>query len=326
MTRVIPRHATATFFALPLLILPLFPPPPSPAPVLAPIQTYKIVSYFPVNSRAMWSPWDPNRISADFARLATLHVSAVRIFLQPSEFGYPNPTTDMMGELSQVVQMAAQKGMRTYFNLFDGFQQFGDVYGSKTWAKAVVSSYAGSSHAAAFEVFNEITPSNLGAVNWARQMIPYVQSLARGTPVGISVNQGWKLKNLKGQLHAQQPDFYSFHYYTSLYNAKTRAATDIAGDAANAAPKPLIVGETGYPTWNGVFGIGGGSGREQESDQASYISSVEQATLKVGVGTAGIYTQNDFTSLAAHDPERYFGLYRSDGTPKPAVQVLSTYF
>jgi len=127
MTRVIPRHATATFFALPLLILPLFPPPPSPGPVLAPIQTYKIVSYFPVDSRAMWSPWDPNRINADFARLATLHVSAVRIFLQPSEFGYPNPTTDMMGELSQVVQMAAQKGMRTYFNLFDGFQQFGDV-------------------------------------------------------------------------------------------------------------------------------------------------------------------------------------------------------
>jgi endo-1,4-beta-mannosidase len=274
----------------------------------------------------MWSQWNPTTINADFARLSSLHVTAVRIFLQPSEFGYPNPSAGMMNELSQVVHMAAQNGMKTYFNLFDGFKNFGDVSSSMTWAKAVVSPYAGTSDTAAFEVFNEINPSYLGQVTWARQMIPYVQSLARGTPVGISVNAGWKLKNLKGSLQSKQPDFYSFHYYTSLANAQAHAATDIAGDAANAAPMPLIVGETGFPTWNGVIGSGSGSGSQQESDQRSYLSAVQQASIKVGVGTAGIYTQHDFTSLTIPEPERYFGLYRSDGTPKPAVQILSTYF
>jgi len=327
MTKLLPKSAMAAFVALPLMFWP-FPigPAPGPPAALAPIQTYKIVSYFPVNSKDMWSPWDPTRINADFARLATLHVTAVRIFLQPSEFGYPNPNADMMGELSQVVHMAAQNGMRTYFNLFDGFQNFGDVSGSKTWANAIVSPYGGTANAAALEVFNEINPANLGQVGWARQMIPYVQSLARGTPVGISVNAGWKLKNLKGSLQSKQPDFYSFHYYTSLANAQAHAATDIAGDAANAAPMPLIVGETGFPTWNGVFGVGSGSGSAEESDQSSYIAAVEKASIQVGVGTAGIYTQNDFTSLAVPDLERYFGLYRSDGTAKPAVRVLSTYF
>jgi hypothetical protein len=325
MTKLLPKSPIAALVALPL-IFPLFPPGPAPAPALAPIQSYKIVSYFPVNSRGMWSQWNLTTVNADFARLTSLHVTAVRIFLQPSEFGYPNPTAGMMSELSQVVHLAAQNGMKTYFNLFDGFKNFGDISGSKTWAKAVLSPYAGTSNAAAFEVFNEMDPGYLGEVAWARQMIPYVRSLARGTPVGISVNAGWKLRNLKGYLQSNQPDFYSFHYYTSLANAQAHGATDIAGDAANVAPTPLIVGETGFPTWNGVFGIGSGSGSEEESDQSSYLSAVEQASIQVGVGTAGIYTQNDFTSLAVPDQDRYFGLYRSDGTPKPVVQVLSKYF
>ena len=325
MTKLLSRNATAAVAALAIWPLTAPPPPPQPA-ALAQIQTYKIVSYFPVTSRGMWSQWQPAAVNADFKRLASLHVTAVRIFIQPSEFGYPYPSAEMMSDLSNVVQMAAQNGMKTYFNLFDGFKNYSDVAGSTTWARAIVAPYAGSSNAAAFEVFNEINPSNVYAVTWARQMIPFVQGIARGTPVGISVNAGWKLKNLKGGLGQKQPDFYSFHYYTSLYNAQEHAASDISGDASNVAPTPLIVGEMGFPTWNGLFGTSSGSSAAEESDQAAYISAVEQAAMKVGVGTAGIYTQNDFSATNVPDSDRYFGLYRVDGSAKPAVQTVSTYF
>ena len=326
MTKLLSRNAVAGLMTLPFIIPFLQPPQPAQAPVLAPIQTYKMVSYFPIDSRGMWSDWNATAIDNDFSRLASLHATAVRVFLQPSEFGYPNPQPAMLSELAQVVQMAAQHGMKTYFNLFDGFWSFGDIYGSRTWAKAIVAPYAGGAHAAAFEVFNEMNPANTEAVAWASTMIPYIQSIAAGTPVGISVNQGWKLKNLKGSLGSHQPDFYSFHYYTSLENAQDHGASDIAGDAAVAAPHPLIVGETGFPTWNGVFGSGSGSSSAQEADQSSYIAAVEQAAMQVGVGRAGIYTQNDFSSTQIPEDERYFGLYRTDGTPKAAVQTLSTYF
>jgi hypothetical protein len=90
--------------------------------------------------------------------------------------------------------------------------------------------------------------------------------------------------------------------------ANLRGVVQAAGGPAGF---PLAMTEMGWPTgsWN------------TQLQQADYL--VEAALLSFSAGdlTSCFYTLQDGTNAA--DPESNFGLYTSDGTPKPAVLALT---
>jgi len=290
----------------------------------------KMMNYFPArySQGAFWTPtnWSPSTYSADFALIRSLGGDTVRIFVPSDQFGYPTPKPTYVTELSQMISIASQRGLRVYLNIFNYNGHFSDVQGSETWAGALLKPYAGDRRLAAVEVFNEIDPTNSQAMSWAQQLIPFVQQVVK-RPVSISTGgfaNSQVLASLHDALGGVQPDFYDWHYYCTAGDA----VVSLINQAKQAvAPVPMIVGEAGFPT--GLKGTDGvyvsTSGSSGEDQQASAIKQFAQAIAQAsGVGTISPWVLYDFAPTPGSAPsnEYYFGLYRFDGSAKPAVSAL----
>jgi Cellulase (glycosyl hydrolase family 5) len=267
----------------------------------------------------MWTNWDPATMASDFTKIAsTLHANCVRIIVPADEhFGYPTPYSNMLKELSQAITLADQQGLQVDLTLFDSFSSYSDLSGSKQWAAAVVSSYRNDPRIAYIDLHNELDNTDASAVAWAKTMIPYVHGLAGNIPITVSVTHG--ISNLALQVANQVPvDFYNFHYYGDPDQAYSvfQQALQTVGTA-----NPLLIGETGDSTFNNT-----------EAQQKHYFRIVERAARQSGLPFASPWIYSDFADQA-HVPsgvlgtaEQYFGLYRADGTLKPAGAKIARLF
>lgn len=301
----------------------------SPETVAARLATLREVSYYPARHPwgGMWFDWYPSVINNDMAKLASLGVNTVRIFIQPATFGYPTPQLIYTSRLQQVVTMAANHGLRVHLTLFDLWSNYSDVSNSERWAAQLLAPYRGDSRIACVELQNEIDPDNSQAMSWARTLLPAIRSDS-GVPVTVSVT-GWNtatpLAHLVSALGSVKPDFYDLHFYgTPPYMTSTfQAAKQAAGGT------PLLIGETGYSTdpsntsWLGTTA----SASTQEQKQAEYMNDVEESAKSVGLPLVGIWNMNDFPPLKNVTPiEQHFGLYRLDGSAKPATAAVKSEF
>ena len=306
----------------------------------------KLVNYFPSAAAQglFWSNWTPSVIDADFAVVSeTLHADSVRVFVPTYQFGWPTASQDRSLQLAQLVRLAATHGLRVYLDLFNYFVPNNDIQGSKRWAASVLSPYVGDPRIVAVEVENEIDPSDPSAIAWARAMIPYVRQIAGGTPVAISVcgcDNTAPLQLLHAALGPDQPDVYDFHYYPGPDANPTPTQAQGVGQAAIqnvfAQAKSivtlttLIVGETGlstyYPDTPDFPGATSDSGWERT--QASYFAKVEAAAAAVDIPPAAPWGYIDvaYGGGVTNARQRFFGIFRSNGTAKPAAAVVASTF
>jgi endo-1,4-beta-mannosidase len=305
-------------------------PAPDPrGPVAQLVARMRVISYYPAHNPwgGMWSVWQPSVIAADMAKIAVLGANTVRIFVQPAVFGYPTPKRVYVSRLGQFLTLAAEHRLRVQVTLFDLWESYGDIADSRRWAARLLAPLHRDPRIAAVELQNEIDPTNPTAMKWARAMLPAVRADA-GLPVTLSVT-GWNTPSHLGQLiealGRDRPDFYDLHFYgTPPYMLQTfRTAKRLAGRT------PLVIGETGYSTapsntsWLGSPE----TTQRQEQAQAYYVAFAERAAHKVGLPPVGLWNLNDFPALPNVSPvEQHFGLYRLNGTPKPAAFVLHTAF
>jgi hypothetical protein len=323
-----------------LLALTASVPIAHPAPTTLAALDPKVIAYYPATGgwTTMWKHWDPARYRADFARIAALDANTVRIFVPVDLFGFPSPGEPYVGRLRQLVGIAAAQHLGVQLTLFDWFHPggYGDVAGSEQWAKALLAPYAGDPRVSFVEVRNEIDPDDPLAVAWARQLIPFVRSVLGGTPLTISVtgsDQVGGLRTLKAGLVGAEPDFYSLHYYGG---SGEQAYWELQAAKAVVAPQPLFFGETGYPTSTRVSGYSDLplTRQAQEAAQAHFLKTVAYAALELGLPPPGIWTLDDFDpggipnapQAPKNEAEYHFGLFRTDGSPKPAAAVVRRIF
>ena len=122
--------------------------------------------------------------------------------------------------------------------LFDWWHDYADVAGSRRWATALLSRYAGDERIAFVELKNEVRPQDAGAADWAAALIPYVRELT-GKPVAISVpalDPARDLRLLRSALGGAQPDFYSAHFYWRPELAAEHLRAAAGGSRSGAAP------------------------------------------------------------------------------------------
>jgi hypothetical protein len=105
-------------------------------------------------------------------------------------------------------------------------------------------------------------------------------------------------------------DFLSFHHWTDATQLVQRIKT-----LQTASSKPIVLEEVGYPAW----------GQAGEAQQARSLQEVLSAAEGGGIAGWLIWTAFDFVppSGQASILEYSFGLWRTDLTPKPALDVLS---
>jgi len=296
----------------------------------------RVVSYYPSDAgwTEMWTNWDPARISADLDHAAAVHANTVRAIVQPNTFGYPHVSPVYAARLGEFVGLAAARGLHVQLTLFDWWYSWYDHRGSRTWARELLHPYAKDPRIAFVELRNEILPKPQTSA-WAAIMIPFVRRLLPGTPITLSVagpNALGKLRTLRRGLHSVRPDFYDLHYFgrggASAYSVLSRAKEIVA-------PTPLWVGETGYPTILGGSGFGGlpRTRAAQEAGQAQFLATVAWAAQANGLAPIGVWQLGDLVPAAVpdrtvkpEDPELHYGLFRLDGSAKPAVDTVRSAF
>ena len=291
----------------------------------------RLVSYYPAGAGwwSMWTAWNPTQVDADFGRLQSLGFNTVRIIVLPFAFDFPNPQPLMLSRLSEAVGLAAKHGLRVQLTLFDGFHNWSNIAGSKTWLESVLGPYASDSRIAFVELRNELDPTDPAAVSWASQLLPYAHSIAPALPMTISTSDEGDgiaaIKQIKDEL-GPALDFLDFHYYGKA----ARATTVFKKAQAIAAGMPLYVGETGYstdPSQALIPGLPAGTA-SQEAYQDLYFRTIAAAAKRVGLPTPALWVYSDFTPTGIPggdaSPQYHFGLFRTDGTPKPVTASITT--
>ena len=299
----------------------------------------RVVSYYPADAgwTRMWEPWRPERIGDDLRRLRGLNANAVRIVLPANFIGYPVPEERYQERLREFVDIAARNGLRVQLTLFDWWGAYRDIEGSKQWARAVLEPYVGDPRIAFVELRNEIDTTDADALAWTRVLVPWLRDLLRKqTPVTVSVGGMRPVRDLRALVAAlparARPDFFDAHTFTGGGELAEQVFSRLRDVAA---PTPLWIGELGYPTSTAHSGYAGvpltASG--QEAAQEHYFKLCFRALARLGLPAPGIWVLDDFApgaipqSALSGQPEEYrFGLFREDGSAKPAAAVVSRLF
>ena len=299
----------------------------------------RVISYYPGDAgwTRMWERWRPEQLAADLRRLRSLNANTVRIVVPAHFFGYPQPRQPALEQLRELVGIAAGAGLHVQLTLFDWWGDYGDVEGSKRWARAVLAPYVGDPRLAFVELRNEVDTSDGAALAWTRELVPWLRKLLRGqTPVTVSVGGMNPVRDLGALVRAlppaSRPDFFDAHYFTG---GGERAQQVFAALRDVAAPTPVWLGEIGYPTSTTVSGFAGVplTPSAQEAAQEQYFKVCFTALARLGLPAPGLWILDDFTAEAIprsdvdqREPEYHFGLFRMDGSPKPAATTVRQLF
>jgi hypothetical protein len=297
----------------------------TPSPVT--LQNLRLINYFPADASwtNMWSRFEAGTIATDFGTIKRIDGNAVRLTIDPYEFGWPRVAPAMADELHTVIGLAQADGLYVQLTLFDWFADYGNVADSLTWLKSLLAPYHSDPEIAFIDLQNEINTSNPRAMAWAGAIMMPARAIAGTIPLTFSASSPQAVLALKQGLGREAPAFYDFHYY-GLPGA---AATVLSAIKSEVGPEPVFVGETGMSTYSA-------SGTPEEavlaSVAANYYAAVENATASLGLPPAAPWMLNDLVStgvprLASQDPDqRYYGLFTTNGAPKPAAAVVENFF
>jgi hypothetical protein len=277
----------------------------------------KQINYYPARAgwSYMWTDWKPAQINADLARARALGATSVRVIVFPDTFGWPVPTVTYTERLAQFFTMAAANRMTVKLTLFDWWGRYDEVAKSTQWATALLRPYRSDSRLISVELKNEMNPDSAAEMAWARTMIPVLRTIVPGTPITVTTPGSKKIdgfERLKAALAPTPPDYYDYHYYSD----STAAYAELSRAKAIAAPASLVIGEVGRSSVAG-----------SESEQAAYLARVFTAARAAGITSVAPWTLNDFTTAGVPSTtmsldEYGYGLYRTDGTAKPAATVV----
>ncbi|MBU2662598.1 cellulase family glycosylhydrolase [Actinoplanes bogorensis] len=292
---------------------------PTLASRLAAVKTAKSLNYYPSGAgwSKMWTNWDAAKINADLAKADALGADNVRIIIFPTQFGFPMPSDTYQQRLAQFVDMASARGMTVKFTLFDWWDGYDEIANSQNWANRILRAYKDDKRVLSVELQNEFNAGDTVAVNWARKLIPSLRSAFPTMPLTFSVDGvsgAPGMARIKSALASTPIDYYDFH----LYGNSERALSIIKNAQATVAPYPMVIGETGLNTIQNT-----------EGEQAAFLARVFEAAEVAGVQSVAPWTLNDFTqgaiptSAVSKIPAQYsYGLYRLDGSAKPAAAVV----
>jgi hypothetical protein len=298
---------------------------------LPPIQE---ISYYPRNHAWLkfWTEWPATQLEmdADLDLMRDLGANTVRIFVHPNAFGYPGvPTPAQLGRLEDALALIDDHQLKAHLTLFDCWWSWHEIEASKAWMAAIVGPYRDDPRIAMWELQNEVPlydqegRKNQAVHDWVQALFPDLKQLAGDTPCTVSVSHVEWLEDIQ-DLTDPEPDLYSLHWYPdSLLTWTTPLAATLRRAKERVGADKLLLGESGIHTCC-----------LSEDTQADLYRDVLYTAHQEGILHLGQWTLYDFPegtaqcnpAAPASCAERHFGLYRLDGSPKPAAQVLRDAF
>lgn len=301
-----------------------------PVPVatvgVTPTLPLREISYYPKDYpwREFWRHWPQAKVQMDedLDRIKALGANTVRIFVHPDIFGYPIPTDIYRSRFDEALALIDAHRLKAHVTLFDCWQSWGDVSGSQTWVRHLVQPRRNDARIAVWELRNEVGLNQPAIRAWVQALFPYLKAQAGSTFCTVSVSNVEWLADVVTLTGSTPPDIYSLHWYPDVvsWTRPFPMVIDRARELIGAAP--LLIGEFGLSTY-----------AYSDISQADLYADVLYYAHQKGIDNLGGWTLNDFSpgAISCNGPitkteELYFGLYRTDGSPKPAQPILLAAF
>ncbi|MBT8210041.1 MAG: cellulase family glycosylhydrolase [Eudoraea sp.] len=284
------------------------------------------INYYPKSQ-----PWalfdtelDSTEIEQDLMIIKENGLNTLRIFVPYPDFGKASVATEKMERLVSFLNLADAHQLKVIVTLFDFY---GD-YSLPDWtlthrhAEAMVQAIKGHPALLAWDIKNEpdLDFESRGkdrVQDWLREMINQVKSWDSLHPVTI----GWSNPQDAELLH-EEVDFVSFHYYQAPekfqegYNKLKKAVGN----------KEVLLEEFGYSSYSGLGNLFMGSEQKQKRYYQEMIPVLKQENIH-----SLLWTLHDFEEIPdgvvgklpwRKGQQKHFGLLRSDGTKKPAFDLI----
>lgn len=284
------------------------------------------ISYYPKDYAwsEFWRHWPQAKLQmdTDLDRIKALGANTVRIFLHPDIFGYPVPTDIYKSYFDEALALIDAHRLKAHVTLFDCWQCWGDVSRSQIWLRHLVHPHRDDLRIVVWELRNEVGLDQPAIRAWVQALFPYLKAQAGSTLCTVSVSNVEWLDDVVTLTGSTPPDIHSLHWYpdvvswTRLFPMVIDRARELIGAA------PLLIGEFGLSTY-----------AYSDISQADLYTDVLYYAHQKGIDNLGAWTLNDFSpgAIGCNGPitkteELYFGLYRTDSTPKPAEPILQDAF
>lgn len=285
-----------------------------------PVQALKIMNYFPADAgwRDMWIEYSHSTIASDFSAIASLGANTVRIIVQPDAVGYPTVSPTSRADLDDMIRVAGSDGLSVQLTLFDMWHGYSQISASEAWVSSLLVDQTNNPGIALVELQNEM-PLSRASVNWARSLLPFLQSVLPGVPRTISEpgSQGvTPIRELLSDIPSSDIDAVDVHYYGD----PSRAAHELNQVLPMAQRRPVFIGETGVST--------GGTSQGEET-QARFYKIMGETTDALGLPPPSPWMLNDVHRADGEHldaDQTYFGLRRADGSWKPAAVMVQDIF
>ncbi|HEX6291015.1 MAG TPA: cellulase family glycosylhydrolase [Herpetosiphonaceae bacterium] len=332
--------------------------PPSPPPGFVTISGNRLelhgqpvllkgTNYYPAEHPwgLMWTEWDGPAVDRELGRARReLGINTVRALVpyRTSEGwtdGQGNIPPQMLERLRQFVQIAGRHQLKVIVTLFDWHDSIAaagsleEAYDLR-YLRTIVAAFKDDDRVLAWDLHNE--PDNYGSwlegkapavVDWLGRMADAIRVLDRHHPITVGVGRYESLWQAapSGRTIAQISDIISVHEYTP------GNLTAIAESIRARTTKPVLLEEFGWasgPECRNIFF----DTRyqlylyyDEPSQHEVYRRALEIATSSGFVGVVGWWLQDPPATLPySVDEQGHFGLYRRDGSPKPALAAFRT--
>ncbi len=279
-------------------------------------RTEDFLSTLGVNTHVIFSGTTYSNTSAVLADLRYVGISKVRDQLPPSDSNFwgpyktlmaagikfdlvvPNMQTTISSNISTVDSL-----VKAYPNGVLAIEGLNEIDGLPSF------SYAGKTGLAAATAYQTALYNAVQSDSLLNSVAVYNMSLRQGGDHTALPNQ------------SGSSDYGNAHIYFMWVPPSWNLSNQLAADRVNNPGQPVVITETGYTTISADDGSH--SGFVNEAVQARFILDDFLDAYSLGVSTTYVYELMD----EAADPgqtnhEMHWGLFRADGTAKPAAVAL----
>ena len=292
------------------------------------------VNYYPRHT-----PWhrfieefDPDEVATELDLISQAGLNTLRVFLwyEPLFTCEPEtaiPNEDAFAKIDALIQMAHERDLKLIVTLNDlPDLRFRPLYTDWEHYDAqtvyIVRRYRNEAAILAWDVRNEgdivygaqSSDHQLFSQEEVIDWLAHTTQLVRDNDPNHLITAGWWGDPL---VTSPYVDFLSFHQFDSF---DVRRLQDRINEYQEGSNQPLLLQEVGYHSWAEAP-----AGARDEQTQAQILGDVVSAVEDTEIAGWVVWTAFDFVLAPGQPPntEHFFGLWRTNLTPKPALQSIS---
>lgn len=283
------------------------------------------INYYPQASpwTQFWPQYRPTQTATDLDLIRSLGLNTVRIFVSYADFGADAVQPREIAKLTHFLDQAHARQLKVIVTIFDHHTD----HHVSTWAAddrhlaGLLPHFAEHPAILAWDIKNEADRDyGYNTQPLVDAWLRHVAAVVRRHDPNHLLTIGWSQPEAAAHL-TEIVDFVSFHYFEELADYETRLAALLA-----ATDKPVLLQEFVMSTWNSFWPHG-----HTEAEQALYYATLLRSHRRFDTAGYMVWTLRDFDEVPLAEfgtpwqraTQAHMGLFRRDGTAKPAAAVIA---